>query len=81
MKKIKPVALAQLLSSYTCLKASVSQSVTYIVSHQKILFNKNFHGNLLKAFRVDLKAFLGLVLPRVHNGVESVSDYAIPCEK
>jgi len=53
VKKIKPVALAMQL---------VSQSV----SQEKILLNNSFfkfRSNFLKAFRVDLKGCLGLVLP------------------
>ena len=57
-EKIKPVALAVI---ELCLSEGISQSVS-----RKFHFNKlflKFRSNLLKAFQVDLKAFLGLVLP------------------
>ena len=46
------------LTSYACLKASVSYLVSYLLN-----FFFKFHSNLLKAFRVDLKACLVLGLP------------------
>ena len=63
-EKIKSMALAVIelrLSEGT--SRSVRQSVRQSV--RKILLNNflKFHSNLLKAFRVDLKACLGLVLP------------------
>jgi len=57
---IKPVALT-IVEFYASLKASGSLLVS-----QKIPLNRKFLkfcSNLLKAFRVDLKTFLGLVLP------------------
>ena len=59
MKKIKPVALAIIELR---LSEGISQSVTQVVSQSKYIFLK-FCNNLLKAFQVDLKACLGLVLP------------------
>ena len=61
-EKIKPVALAVIELR---LSEGISQLLAYSVSrkfHQIIFFLK-FRSNLLKAFRVDLKACLGLVLP------------------
>ena len=58
-EKIKPVALAII---ELCLTEGISQAV----SHKKIPLNKfffKFHGNFLKAFQVNLKVYLGLVLP------------------
>ena len=55
-EKIKPVAIAEL-----CLTEGISQ----VVSHKKIPLNNfflKFRGNFLKVFRVDLNAYLGLVL-------------------
>ena len=66
-EKIKLVALAVIeLCLSEGIIQSVSQLLTYLVSQQKIPSNKKilkFCSNLLKAFRVDLKACLGLVLP------------------
>ena len=57
-EKIKPLALAVI---ELCLSEGNSQSL----SQQKILLNKKikFRSNLLKAFWIDLKACLCLVLP------------------
>ena len=58
-EKIKPVALA-------VIELHLSEGIRQSVSQLKILLNKfflKFCSNLLKAFRVDLKAILGLVLP------------------
>ena len=52
-EKIEPVALAVI--SYTCLKVSLAT--------QSIKNKNKTHSNFLKAFWVDLKAFLGLDLP------------------
>ena len=62
-EKIKPVALAVIELR---LSEGISQSVSYLVLQQKIPSNNfffKFHSNLLKAFQVDLKACLGLILP------------------
>ena len=62
-EKIKPVALAVIELH---LSEGISQLLTYLLSQLKILSNKKkfkFRSDLLKAFWVDLKAFLGLVLP------------------
>ena len=58
-EKIKPVALAVI---ELCLSEGISQSVRQ--SLEILLYKKflKFRSNLLKAFRVDLKACLGLVL-------------------
>ena len=58
-EKIKPVALA-IIKLY--LSESI-QSVSYSVGKKFHNFLNKFCSNLLKAFRVDLKACLGLVLP------------------
>ena len=62
-KKIKPVALAVI---ELCLTEGISQSV----SQKKIPLNnffKKFRSNFLKAFRVNLKDCLGLVLPNQYH--------------
>ena len=61
-EKIKPVALAVIELR---LSEGISQLLTYSVSRKfrRIKKNLKFRSNLLKAFRVDLKACLGLVLP------------------
>ena len=62
-EKIKPVAIIELhLSegSSQCVSQLLSQSLT---RKFHLMFCFKFHSNLLKAFRVNLKAFLGLVLP------------------
>ena len=61
-EKIKPVALAVI---ELCLSEGISQSVTQSVTRKFCLINSllKFHINLLKVFRVNLKACLGLVLP------------------
>ena len=60
-EKIKPIALAVIESR---LSEGISQSVTYSVSRKfRQIIKKKFHSNLLKAFRVNLKACLGFVLP------------------
>ena len=60
-EKIKPVALAVIELH---LSEGISHSVTQSVSRKfcLIIYLEKFHSNLLKAFRVDLKACLGLVL-------------------
>ena len=62
-EKIKPVALAVIELH---LSEGISQSVSYSDSQKKIplktLFLK-FRSNVLKVFRVDMKACLGLLLP------------------
>ena len=69
-EKIKPVALAVIELR---LSEGISQSVTYSVSQlltqsvENSVELKNFlkfRSNLLKAFRVDLEACLGVVLPQ-----------------
>ena len=66
-EKIKPVALAVIKLCLTeGISQAVSKSVNQAVSQKKIPFNnfiKKCRGNFLKAFWVDLKACLGLVLP------------------
>ena len=72
-KKNKPVALAVIeLRLSEGISQSITQSVSYSVSQllsqsvtRKVLFDNffKFRSNLLKAFRVGLKACLGLVLP------------------
>ena len=66
-EKIKPVALEIIeLRLSEGISQSVTQSVSQSVSH-KIPVNKfvlKFSSNLLKVFRVNLKACLGLVLPK-----------------
>ena len=62
-EKIKPVALAVIK---LLLSEGISQSGSQSVSQQKIPLNKKllkFNSNLLKAFWVNQKACLGLVLP------------------
>ena len=61
-EKIKPVALAVI---ELCLTEGISQSV----SQKKIPLNFffKFRSNFLKAFQVDLKACLGLVLPNQYH--------------
>ena len=56
-EKIKPVASSVIK---LCLSEGISQSVTQSVENSVDL---KFRSNLLKAFRVDLMACLGLVLP------------------
>ena len=63
-EKIKPVALAIIELR---LSEDISQSVTQLLSQSlensvKYIYLK-FCSNLLKSFRVNLKACLGLVLP------------------
>ena len=58
-EKVKPIALAVI---ELCLSEGISQSVTQSVSRKFNCFLK-FHSNLLKTFRVNLKACSGLVLP------------------
>ena len=58
-EKIKPVALAII---ELCLSEGISQSVQSVENSIDKIFLK-FCSNLLKAFWVDLKACLGLVLP------------------
>ena len=59
-EKIKPISLAII---ELCLSEGISQSVTLSVENSiKYIFLK-FRSNLLKAFRVDLKTCLGIVLP------------------
>ena len=61
MKKIKPVALADIELR---LSEGISQLPTYSVSRKFRRIKKlKFRSNLLKAFQVDLKVCLGLVLP------------------
>jgi len=67
-EKIKPIALA-------VIELRLSEGIRQLVSQKKIPLNKKFlkfHGNFLKAFRVDLKACLGLVLP-LTNTARSLS--------
>ena len=63
-EKIKPVALAVIeLRQSEGIRQLVSQLVSQSVSQQKIPLHKNFlkfRSNFLKAFRVDLKAWLYL---------------------
>ena len=59
-EKIKPVALAVIELR---LSEGISQPVTQSVENSVEYIYFKFHSNLLKAFRVDLKACLGLVLP------------------
>jgi len=62
-EKIKPVALAVI---ELCLTEGISQAVSQAVSQKKIPLNNfflKFCGNFLRTFWVDLKAYLGLVLP------------------
>ena len=61
-EKIKPVALAIIESRLSALSEGISQLLSQSVENSVKLFLK-FSSNLLKAFRVDLKACLGLVLP------------------
>jgi len=66
VKKIKPIALAIIeLRLFEGIRQL--DTVLYLVSQQKISLNnfvKKFRSNFLKAFQVDLKACLGLVLPK-----------------
>jgi len=59
-EKIKPVAVA-------VIKLCLSEGIRQLVSQSvKILLSKKFlkfRGNFLKAFQVNLKTYLGLVLP------------------
>ena len=61
-EKIKPIALAVI---ELCLSEGIRQLLTYSVSRKFRRIKKffKFRSNLLKAFRVNLKACLGLVLP------------------
>ena len=59
-EKIKPVTLAVVKLH---LSKGISQSVTQSVKNWLNKHYFKFHSNLLKVFRVDLKACLGLVLP------------------
>ena len=61
-EKIKPVALAVI---ELCLSEGISQLLTQPVCRKfrRIKIKKKFCSNLLKMFRVNLKACLGLVLP------------------
>jgi len=45
--------------------AGMSEGISQAVIHKKIPLNNffKFYGNFLEAFQVDLKAYLGLVLP------------------
>ena len=65
-ERIKPIALAIIkLFLSEDISQSVRQSVSQSVSQQKTPLNKKilkFRSNLLKAFWVDQKACLGLVL-------------------
>ena len=62
-EKIKPVALTVIeLRLSEGIGQLLSQSVTLSVENSAQYFCK-FCSNLLKVFRVDLKAWLGLVLP------------------
>ena len=61
-EKIKPVALAVIeLRLSEGISQPVSQSVENSIEY--IIYIFKFRSNLLKAFQVDLKACLGLVLP------------------
>ena len=55
-EKIKPIALA-------VIKLRLSEGISQLISQNSVNFKKKFCSKLLKAFRVDLKACLGLVLP------------------
>ena len=58
-EKIKPVALA-------VIELRLSEGIKQSASQYKFPLNRlflKFRSNLLKAFQVDLKACLGLVLP------------------
>ena len=57
-EKIKPVALAVIKLH---LSEGISQSVTQSVENSVKYFFFKFRNNLLKAFRIDLKACLSLV--------------------
>ena len=68
-EKIKPVALAVIKLR---LSEGISQSVSYLLTQSvsrkfRQIKKLKFHSNLLKAFRVDLKACLGLVLPHQYR--------------
>ena len=61
---VKPVVLAVI---ELCLFEGVSQSVTQSVIRKfHLIIKKKIHSNLLKVFQVNLKVFLGLVLPNQH---------------
>ena len=58
-------SLAQLFSSYACLKTLVSKSVS-----QKNALNTKFlkfHNYLMEGFKIDLKTFLGLAMPNQYS--------------
>ena len=59
-EKIKPVALAVIELR---LSEEISRPVTQSVENSVEYIYFKFRSNLLKVFRVDLKAYLGLVLP------------------
>jgi len=60
-EKIKPVALTVIK---LCWSEGIRQLVSQSVSRKFCqIKNLKFHDKLLKAFQVDLKACLGLVLP------------------
>jgi len=55
------------------------QSVTYSVSQKKILLNRKILkscSNFLEAFRVNLKAFLGFVLPNQYGLIVAWEDWS-----
>ena len=59
-EKINPIALAVIELR---LSEGISQPVTQSVENSVEYISFKFRSNLLKAFRVDLKACLGFVLP------------------
>ena len=61
-EKIKPVALTVIELR---LSEGISQLLTQSIENK--FKKKNFCSNLLKAFRVDLKAFLDLALPNQYG--------------
>ena len=61
VKKIKPVALGVI---ELCLSEGISQLLSQLLIQSLLIkFILKFCSNLLKVFRVNLKACLGLVLP------------------
>jgi len=60
---IKKWKSSQVHSLSNCWSEGISQSVSQSVS-RKFCYINNFYSNLLNAFQVNLKACLGLVLPK-----------------
>ena len=78
-EKIKPIALA-VIGFYSCLNSEgisqlISNSVSQLVTRKFHLIIFKVHSNLLKAFWVDLKACLNLVLPNQYCFIIVVENF------